>query len=82
MSTALSNIRQTFHMNLAVTTVALVQTDHECCTCYLTLYVVISTSEWTAPLEYVYVLLCCVILAELGQIPFNLELTFTFFPSQ
>ena len=44
----------------------------ECCTCYLTLYDVNARSEWTAPPEVVYALLCCVLLAELGLIPFNL----------
>ena len=48
--------------------------------CYLTLYDVTSASEWTAPPEAVHVLLCCVFLAELGLIPFNLELTFTYLP--
>ena len=41
-------------------------------------YVVTTTSELTVPPEAVYVFLCCVFLAELGLIPFNLELTFTF----
>ena len=50
----------------------------ECCTCYLTLYDVTTASEWTALTEVVDVLLCCMFLAELGLIPFNLELTFTF----
>ena len=52
----------------------------ECCTCYLTLYVVTAAFEWTVLPEAVYVLLCYVFLAKLGLIPFNLELTFTFLP--
>jgi len=52
----------------------------ECCTSYRTLYDVTAASEWTAPLKVVHVLLCCVFLAMLGLIPFNLELTFTSSP--
>ena len=52
---------------------------HECSICYLTLYAMIATSDWTSPLEVVYVLLCCVFLFELGLIHFSLKLTFTFF---
>ena len=47
--------------------------------CYLTLYDVTPTSEWTAPPKSVHVPLCHVFLAKLGLIPFSLELTFTFF---
>jgi len=61
-------------MNLDVTGVALVS---ECCTSYRTLYVVIVACKWTTPPEAVHVLSCCVFLAELELIPFNLELTFT-----
>ena len=78
MSTALSNIRQTFGMNFVVTTVALVRTDPwvryvlsylVCCDCHIR--VIFSVGSCACPLH-------CVFLVELGLIPFNLELTFTF----
>ena len=77
MSISLLDFRQTLHMNLAVTTVALIRTYPW--VLYVLYHVVTTASEWTTPLKYVYVVLCCVFLVELGLIPFNLELTFTVF---
>ena len=45
--------------------------------CYLPLCVVIVTLVWTAPLEVMHVLLCCVFLVELGLLPTDLGLTST-----
>lgn len=82
MSTSLLDIRRTFHLKLSITTISLISNWSVCCTCYLTLYDETVASEWTTSSESVHVLLCCVFLAKLGLIHFNLELTFTSFPLQ
>jgi len=78
MSTALSNIRQTFLMSLAISTVTLIsdwsasviRVILPCC-CDFRIRVECSTKSYACPL-------CVVFLIKLGLIPFNLELTFTF----
>ena len=83
MSTALPDIRQTFHMNFVVTIIALVS-DWS----MSVVHVILPCMMWlphpsgTALPKVVHALLCCVFLAEFGLIPFNLELTFTSFPLQ
>ena len=67
-------------MNLAVTTVALIQTD--LWVLYVVCYLVCCDSSICVDCfaKICACPLCCVCQAELGLIPFNLELTFTSFP--
>jgi len=76
--TTLPDIRQTFLMNLAISTVTLVSdwsVSAVCvilpCCCDYRIWVDCSARSCACPL-------CGVFLAELGLIPFNLELIFTF----
>ena len=78
--TALPNIRHTFHLNLAITTITLVS-DWSVGVVHVIFLCMMWLLHSSGLIHRICACpLCCVFLAKLGLIPFNLELTFTSFP--